>query len=221
MKGLVFTGGEGPDAELCARLAADADIIAAADSGLARAENAGLHPDWIIGDMDSLDDETRLEAYPAGRVIRFPADKDFTDTELAVDLLFEKGCDEVTLAGGGGGRLDHTLAIAALFEREHYPSRWFTGREEIYVVSNEFHGNIKKTDAISVFPLGTGPWKAQSSGLKWPLAPVVWRRGFFGISNVAETEAVTIKALSGRFLALITRSAYRHEPPVDIIPENK
>jgi thiamine pyrophosphokinase len=206
MKGLAFIGGEGPDAELCARLAAASDIIAAADSGLVRAENAGLRPDWIIGDMDSLDDESRLDAYPHDRVVRFHHDKDFTDTELAVDLLFEKGCDQVTIAGGGGGRLDHTLAIAALFERERYPQCWFTAREEIYVVSNEFHCNAKKTDVVSVFPLGTGPWKAQSTGLKWQLASAQWRRGFFGISNAAETESFTIRVLTGRFLVLITRS---------------
>jgi thiamine pyrophosphokinase len=205
MKGLVFIGGEGPDAELCVRLAAGADIVAAADSGLVRAESAGLRPDWIIGDMDSLDDESRLDAYPPSCVVRFPADKDFTDTELAVNLLFEEGCDEVTIAGGGGGRLDHILAIASLFEREPYPSRWFTGCEEIYVVSDEFHCNVQKTDTVSVFPLGTGPWKARSAGLKWPLDSVAWRRGFFGISNVSETEALTIKALSGRFLVLVSR----------------
>jgi thiamine pyrophosphokinase len=206
MKGLAFIGGEGPDAGLCARLAAAADIIAAADSGLVRAENAGLRPDWIIGDMDSLDDESRLDAYPQDRVLRFPHDKDFTDTELAVDLLFEKGCDQVTIAGGGGGRLDHILAIAALFERERCPRRWFTAREEIYVVSNEFHRKAQKTDAVSVFPLGTGPWKAHSTGLKWPLDSASWRRGFFGISNTVETESFTIRVSSGRFLVLITRS---------------
>ncbi|MDR2796673.1 MAG: thiamine diphosphokinase [Spirochaetaceae bacterium] len=212
MKGLAFIGGEGPDAELCVRLAAEADIIAAADSGLVCAENAGLRPDWIIGDMDSLDDETRLDAYPPGRVIRFPPDKDFTDTELAVDLLFEKGCDEITLAGGGGGRLDHTLALAALFERDRCPRRWFTAREKIYVVSKEFHCNTQQTDIISVFPLGSGPWTAQSTGLKWPLASVVWKRGFFGISNAAEEKSITIKASSGRFLVLITKSLPRSSP---------
>ncbi|MDR2343086.1 MAG: thiamine diphosphokinase [Spirochaetaceae bacterium] len=204
MKGLVFIGGEGPDAELCAGLAAESDIIVAADSGLVCAENLSLRPDWVIGDMDSLDDESRLDAYPPGRVIRFPADKDFTDTELALDLLFEQGCDEITLAGGGGGRLDHILAIAALFERERYPRRWFTAREKIYAVSGEFCCNTKKTDAISVFPLGNGPWKAQSTGLKWPLASAGWSRGFFGISNAPETETVTVRALSGRFLVLVT-----------------
>jgi thiamine pyrophosphokinase len=206
MKGLAFIGGEGPDARLCARLAAAADIIAAADSGLLRAENAGLRPDWIIGDMDSLDDESRLDAYPKHRVLRFPHDKDFTDTELAINLLFEKGCDQVTIAGGGGGSLDHILAIAALFERERCPQRWFTAREKIYVVSNEFHRKAQKTDTVSVFPIGTGPWKARSTGLKWPLDSASWGRGFFGISNTVETESFTIRVSSGRFLVFITGS---------------
>jgi thiamine pyrophosphokinase len=204
MRGLVFTGGDAPDKDVCRRLADEADLIAVADSGLICAENSGIRPDWIIGDMDSIDDESRLAAYPSGRVLRFPACKDFTDTELAMDILWKKGCGSITIAGGGGGRLDHTLAIAALFEREKAPSRWFTKNEKIFLVSGEFNYHAKTNILVSVFPLGNGPWKARSSGLKWPLEPVSWRRGFFGISNVAETGAFTMSALAGLFMAIIT-----------------
>jgi thiamine pyrophosphokinase len=203
MRGLVFVGGEAPDREVCRRLAEEADLIVAADSGLICAENSGISPDWIVGDMDSVGGESRIAAYPPGRVLRFPTYKDFTDTELAIDLLWEKGCGAVTIAGGGGGRLDHTLAIAALFEREKAPSRWFTKNEKIFLVSGEFNYHAKINAIISVFPLGDGPWKARSSGLKWPLEPVSWRRGFFGISNAAETETVAVKALSGRFMLIM------------------
>jgi thiamine pyrophosphokinase len=207
LNGLAFVGGEGPDAELCVRLAGEADLTVAADSGLIHAENAGVRPDWIVGDMDSLDDISRLDKYPPNRVLRYPADKDFTDTELAINLLFEKGCDNITIAGGGGGRLDHILAIAALFEREHAPRRWLTAREEIVLVSNEFHHASKKSRIVSIFPLGNGPWKAQSSGLKWPLdtaaASTMWKRGFFGISNTAETGEFTLKVSAGNFLIVI------------------
>jgi thiamine pyrophosphokinase len=207
MDGLVFTGGEGPDAEFCASLAAGliagGGLVAAADSGLALAEKAGVRPDWIVGDMDSLDDPSRLEKYQTGRVLRFPAGKDFTDTELALDLLWDKGCGDITVAGGGGGRLDHTLAMAALFERERAPCRWFTAREKVFLVTSGFFCAAKKAAAISVFPLGDGPWKARSSGLRWPLDDVTWRRGFFGISNAAETGDVEIQSLSGRFLIVM------------------
>jgi thiamine pyrophosphokinase len=139
-------------------------------------------------------------------VLRYPADKDFTDTELALNLLFEKGCAEVTLAGGGGGRLDHTLAIAALFEREDAPSRWFTAHEEIVPVvpvNGAFRQRTGAGSVVSVFPIGAGPWKAASTGLKWPLDAVRWRRGYSGVSNVAVADSIAVTALAGRFLLVM------------------
>ncbi|MDR3192027.1 MAG: thiamine diphosphokinase, partial [Treponema sp.] len=121
MLGIAFIGGEGPRPDLIRRILGEdrAGILSvAADSGLMAAEGAGFRPDWIVGDMDSLDDPARLEKYPPERVLRYPGDKDFLDTELALSLLWEKGCTETWLLGGGGGRMDHLLGIRSLFERE-------------------------------------------------------------------------------------------------------
>jgi thiamine pyrophosphokinase len=203
MKGLAFIGGEAPSAEKCASLAAEADIIAAADSGLITAENAKIVPDWIIGDMDSLDDIARLEKYPADRVLRFPHDKDFTDTELAFDLLIRQGCDDITLAGGGGGRLDHILALAALFERTPCPARWFTAHESIFLAEKPLTLKLRLNTPVSVFPLGQAPWKVESSGLKWKLNDVPWKKGSFGISNATEKKDILITPLTGRFLIIV------------------
>ncbi|GHV81109.1 hypothetical protein AGMMS49944_29000 [Spirochaetia bacterium] len=206
VRGIGFIGGEGPGAILGAALAKEADLIAAADSGLMAAEAAGLAPDWIVGDMDSLDDPRRLGAYPPDRVIRCPRDKDETDTELLLSLLWEQGCDEVWLAGGGGGRTDHLLAVHALFERERSPDRWITAGEDMRQVRE---GRILNAAAssgnrlVSVFPLGCGPWEAESKGLKWPLAGLPWKRGFFGVSNVALDGCFEIRVIRGRFLVIL------------------
>jgi thiamine pyrophosphokinase len=211
MRGIAFIGGEGPDAAVCRKLVTEtgsAVLIAAADSGLVLAEKAGIRPDWIIGDMDSLDDTRRLDAYPADRVIRYPHEKDFTDTELALALLWEQGCEETWLIGGGGGRTDHLLAIRSLFEREPSPDRWITAREDIRILrggaSHQGYAlaGHSPLSSLSVFPLGEGPWKAESRGLKWPLDNLPWTRGFFGISNEAPEGSFTITALQGRFLVL-------------------
>jgi thiamine pyrophosphokinase len=209
MRGIAFIGGEGPPPFVCERLAGAADIVAAADAGLLAAERAGVRPDWIIGDMDSIDDTARLDAYPPERVIRCVRDKDFTDTELALKLLWEQGCDETWLAGGGGGRTDHLLAIRSLFERDPSPDRWITGREDIrllrrggrLVFPNGGRGGEALT-GISVFPLGAGPWKAESQGLKWPLDGLTWNRGFFGISNEAPAGCFSVSTARGDFLVL-------------------
>jgi thiamine pyrophosphokinase len=175
------------------------------------AENAGIQPDWICGDMDSLDDLGRLEKYPAERVIRYPCDKDYTDTELALSLLWEKGCDEVWILGGGGGRVDHIFALRALFERDRFPRRWCTAAEDIFAVqapavfeSGLLFGaeNAVPGAPVSVFPLGPGPWKASSSGLQWPLDNLSWNRGFFGLSNRSTGEVFSIKAEAGRFMVI-------------------
>jgi thiamine pyrophosphokinase len=206
--GIAFTGGGGPQAALAQSIVEEAAgskslLIAAADSGLIAAEAAGLKPDWIIGDMDSLDSEERLRKYPVGRILRYPADKDYTDTELALSLLWEKGCDTVWLVGGGGGRLDHLLAIRSLFERSKFPGRWITSCEDIRCIEGPALLSLpcKAGEFLSVFPLGAGPWKAASRGLKWPLDNLPWDRGYFGVSNIAE-GAVTIQAETGRFLVM-------------------
>ncbi|MDR2483589.1 MAG: thiamine diphosphokinase [Treponema sp.] len=209
MRGIVFTGGEGPLPEYRAALAGQADRIAAADSGLMAAEASGIRPHWIIGDMDSLDDPRRLERYPPECILRYPADKDYTDTELALTLLWDQGCDETWLIGGGGGRTDHLLALRALFERERTPDRWFTASEDMRRLrpGERFTAELSLGSLVSVFPLGTGPWKAQSHALKWPLDGVAWNRGYAGISNVTAGNPVLIEAAGGSFLAVLPLAA--------------
>jgi thiamine pyrophosphokinase len=229
--GIVFTGGEGPGPERARGLLEAAGelsgravpggggpLVAAADSGLVAAEAAGAVPDFVIGDMDSLADQTRLDGYAPDRVIRCARDKDYTDTEMALSLLREKGCDEIWLLGGGGGRTDHLFAVRSLFERESFPSRWFTAGEDIFCVeapgelvypgggtaSPESEGDWKNGGGlVSVFPLGGGPWEVSSRGLTWPLGGLDWNRGFFGVSNLAPDGEFSIRALRGRFLIIM------------------
>ena len=216
MLGIIFTGGECPSERIIKRLieqeaamqSIEGALLAAADSGLSAAENAGLKPDWIIGDMDSLDDPARLSAYPPERVIRHAADKDYTDTELAFLHLSEKGCDEIWIIGGGGGRIDHLFAIRSLFEREVFPRRWVTDAADIRCIDaetaqNTLSASLEKGAPVSVFPLGNGPWEADSGGLKWRLAGLPWERGFFGLSNAALEGDFFIRAKAGRFMAVL------------------
>jgi thiamine pyrophosphokinase len=56
---------------------------------------------------------------------------------------------------------------------------------------------------VSVFPLGSGPWEADSRGLKWPLAGLPWKRGFFGVSNIIVEGSFSIQAIRGRFLVIM------------------
>ena len=211
MRGIAFIGGEGPPASALKEIAGQADILVAADWGLVAAEDAGLTVDWVVGDMDSLGEELgRLDSYPQDRVLRYPPDKDHSDTELALALLRQQGCDEIWLAGGGGGRIDHLFAIRLLFEGDNPPDRWFTAKEEIHCVKEGKTLDMgfppsSKDRPVSVFPLGAGPWQAESHGLKWPLDGLAWESssGGLGLSNAAEQGAFQIRSIRGRFLLVM------------------
>jgi thiamine pyrophosphokinase len=115
-RAVVFVNGEYEDDGFYRRLFAGADLTIAADGGARFLLRAGLLPDVLVGDFDSLD-EPQVETLAAAgvRVVRHAVRKDFTDTEAALVEAAAWGAGEVVLAGALGGGLDHLLGnVAAL-----------------------------------------------------------------------------------------------------------
>ena len=54
MKALIVLGGDAPGVGLLKACAAEADFSIAADRGLEAFDAAGMEPDMLIGDMDSV-----------------------------------------------------------------------------------------------------------------------------------------------------------------------
>lgn len=95
---------------MAAHGAGDFQIIAA-DAGLNALYDMGIKPDVILGDFDSVEQD-RLSFYTADENIRFerfPAHKDYTDMELAVEAALELQAEEILIFGGTGSRLDHVI----------------------------------------------------------------------------------------------------------------
>lgn len=95
------------------------ELVICVDGGLRHCRSAGLEPDVLIGDMDSIEPTSvdQLDTEKT-RFIRHSPDKDATDLELALqyinDTFVDAGTDsariEILLAGISGGRTDHMLA---------------------------------------------------------------------------------------------------------------
>jgi thiamine pyrophosphokinase len=202
LTGCVFTGGLWPAKENCEEYLKEAELYVAADSGLLLARSFGLRPDYIVGDMDSLPNLAILDDYDSRRVIRYPREKDYTDTELGLKLAREKGCDRIFLVGGGGGRMDHFLALYSLFHRENPPSAWLTDRDEIIYIDSRYELKGCEGKGISLFPLGLGSVRMRSSGLKWPLDGLEWRVGDIGISNIVADNYAEIEIVTGALLLM-------------------
>jgi thiamine pyrophosphokinase len=200
--GLLVIGGTGPSPLLLKECARSARFVVAADSGLDSCVAAGVVPDLVVGDMDSLSDPSLLNGFAADRILLFPRDKDETDTEIGLRTLHERGWAAVTIAGGAGGRIDHLLGVAGLFERDRPPVRWITGSEDLTLVSGEAEFLGWAGSTVSVFPVGDRAAGLHSEGLKWPLDGLELRRGFCGISNVAETDRILVRVGFGKLLVV-------------------
>ena len=94
----------------------DDAVIIAADSGLDHAVEAGLRPTVLVGDLDSISASGRMWAYAREvEIHEHPADKDATDTEIAIErALLVPDVRQLLVIGGvdaaGERRLDHQLA---------------------------------------------------------------------------------------------------------------
>ena len=110
MKALIVLGGDAPGVGLLKACAAEADFSIAADRGLEAFDAAGMEPDMLIGDMDSVSPQVLARYESRLSADRLNCIKDDTDGEYALNLALEKGATEITLLGALGGRLDHALA---------------------------------------------------------------------------------------------------------------
>ncbi len=201
-EGLLLLGGEGPQRNRLQPILDRSPYVIAADSGFDLALRLGIAPDLVVGDMDSVAGTRRLARFPEDRIRRFPRDKDETDAELGLRVFREMGCGRVVLAGGGGGRLDHLLAIVGLFEGESVPEAWITAREEVRRVEGELVLSGCKGLRVSFFPLGEKATGMSSSGLKWPLDGLEWSRGQGGVSNLITEDRALVRITRGRLLMI-------------------
>lgn len=184
------------------------ELIIAVDGGANHLYKMGIMPNYILGDLDSIDEEIRKYYEPSEVVFKkFPTKKDETDAELAVWLVEEEGLLGIDIYGALGGRIDHELAniqlLYYILERGMYP-RIISENEEIYILKNDemnLKGNIG--DIVSIIPimgdargitLANMEYSVEELDLKYSITR--------GISNVMEAEEAFINVRDGCMLVV-------------------
>jgi thiamine pyrophosphokinase len=198
--GLVCIGGKGPGKAAIERYRNDIAFVVAADSGYHLAEELDFSPNLIVGDMDSISNFNELKRTMPEKLKTYSQEKNETDTEIGLRICREHGLQDNIIAGGGGGRLDHILALTVLFERDDRPKVWLTHREEIQAIETSVTIFGEPGQIVSFFPLGTEPCTMESLGLQWPLDGLMWTRENMGISNRLTSQKAEIQMMSGTLL---------------------
>ncbi|MDY8111023.1 thiamine diphosphokinase [Fulvimarina sp. 2208YS6-2-32] len=104
---VLLAGDIAATARLKARLAGCRVI--AADAGIGHAEELGVLPELWLGDFDSSKQPPRAGCEI--EIAAYPADKDKTDGELAIEAAIARGATRILLVGAlGGPRSDHAFA---------------------------------------------------------------------------------------------------------------
>ena len=203
MRAVIVLGGDAPKAELLAEAMRGADLTSAVDRGLAAFDAAGLMPDLLIGDMDSIRPDV-LEKYE-GRVEeeRLNCIKDDTDGVHALDVAMEKGADTVVLLGALGGRMDHALANLMLLVRagrKHVRAEIVDDGVRVFRVDGKETLIGAKGQTVSILPLG-GAEGVSLTGFFYPLQNRRLTADFpLGISNVVTGDEAVVTVERGDLL---------------------
>lgn len=115
-KGLIVAGGNFPNDDIFNEYINSVDIIIAADRGYDYLKNKNVNIDFLMGDFDSLKSNFNFDNGDF-EIIEFPAEKDVTDMEIAIDKVIELRLDEVIIFGATGTRMDHTLVNLILLKK--------------------------------------------------------------------------------------------------------
>ncbi|MFM2106799.1 MAG: hypothetical protein RL338_1831 [Chloroflexota bacterium] len=222
MRALVVADGEAPSRaaldEAWPGWADGVDLVVAADGGANGALALGLRIDLVVGDMDSLAPERLAELEAAGVAAeRAPAEKDESDTELAILAAIRRGAGDLTVVGAfGGPRLDHLLANVALLAHPALGGRdvrLVDGRTRVgLVVAPAADGSpVRRTlagragDLVSLIPFGEDAVGVTTAGLDYPLSGGTLAAGpARGISNRRAAAVASVELERGRLLVVET-----------------
>lgn len=184
-------------------MAAEAHPLLAADGGANHLARIGLKPSAVIGDLDSICDQTR--AWLGEQTMVHRPDQDRTDLDKALSYaFFEIGSTSLTVLAALGGRTDHDLGNLGLLARLGLGERLVFEEDDRRVVA------VAVEAELSSRPGETWSfWTFDPSvlvtikGVRWPVQVAPLDAGNRpSISNEAIADTVRIHAEGGSVVTI-------------------
>jgi len=200
--GVTLLGGGALGAGDLAAALAVAPRLVAADGGAMAALDAGLMPEAVYGDMDSLTPDARARIAP-DRIHEIP-EQDSTDFDKALRHVH---APIIVAAGFTGHRVDHELAVYhVLFARRDLRCIVLGARDLVVHAPPELTLELPAGTRVSLFPLDlvTG----RSAGLEWLIDGLAFHpRSRIGTSNRSTGAPVRLAFDAPGMLLILPRAA--------------
>lgn len=193
----VIIGGGDCSADILMNINPQNDYVICADSGYDYAKSAGIVPDLLIGDFDSISTVPEF-----ANKITLPVEKDVTDCVAAYNEGVKLGFKNFVLFGGTGGRFEHTLANVSLMADASRNNIDFKIVDKMHtfrcITDSYVKIPYKDNQQISVFAFGGVAHGVTLKGFHYPLNDFTLDsfNGALGTSNhiVEEYGEVIVKS---------------------------
>jgi len=182
-------------------------LLIGCDGGARHLAAASMMPDVLVGDMDSLEPSQLAHYERQGvKIIQYPADKDDTDTALALDYALSLQPRAIAVWGAQGGRMDHALANLFLLLKGKDAGIKTCLMDE-YCEAFVPAGDVVFTDAagclVSLLALSPGVEGITLRGFLYPLHDeALMMSESRGISNIISADPASICIRSGNLLVI-------------------
>ena len=177
------------------------DEIIAVDSGVEHLFKLSLDPNTLIGDLDSISENSLDKVKKNGvDIIAFNSNKDQTDFELALNYLEVVENSIIYIIGGESGEIDHLLSIFLLIPSKSFFENiiWVYGDKKI-IFRQKLKLNLKKMSKFSIIPLSDLS-NLSIDGAEWNLEN---KNIQFGetttLRNVANKDEINVNCDTGVF----------------------
>ena len=173
------------------------------DHGIDFCRETDTIPDLLIGDLDSATGESIQWALDNDvNIDRHPVDKDFTDTQLALNLNQVNANSFAIITGAFGGRLDHLFSILFTCANSSIRNCLTDDRETVLFVSGEERVSIEfksKPLALSLLPVTDICRGVNIDGVHWPLQSADLKQSMpNAVSNRVESKTINVSIKEGK-----------------------
>ncbi len=185
-----------------------ADLKVCADGAAEILRNYQLKPDVILGDLDSISEQTcgYFDSIPILQL----SDQNTTDSEKAFQYCIDKSFKHINVVGAFGGRIDHELYNIELLKKVGGTGIniiLHTENEKLFLIGKKTEIHEQPGTRISLMPIFGEVRKVELKGVKYPLHDQKLEFGHFSsISNEFLSDTVVIDFSSGELLVIIEKS---------------
>lgn len=206
-KTILFLNGDLPSVKTIKKYCKTGDFVICADGGANGIAKAGIVPNIILGDLDSITAANLNYFRKKGVEIRKISEQETTDFEKSLRYITEKKLKDLIVFGAVSSRPDHTLNNFSILRRYYRKLniKLIDTDFDIFYVKNKISFNSEKCKVVSLMAMPEAKG-ITTKGLKYALKNETLEFGIReGTLNKTSAKVINISFKSGHLLLFIGR----------------